>query len=84
MEAPKVEKHHKDEDWITAHPVWVIWLAIISVLTFEAAGAYILSFIFHFGLVGLWAIQSVDESTRLTLNYFRFKGKKWKILKIGT
>jgi putative MATE family efflux protein len=63
---------------------WLMWLAIIGVLTFETAGAYVLSFILHTGLVGLWAIQSVDESTRLTLNYFRFKGKKWKILKIGT
>ncbi len=63
---------------------WLMWLAIINVFIFETASAYILTFIFHIGLVGLWGIQSVDETSRLILNYFRFKGKKWKILKIGS
>jgi putative MATE family efflux protein len=63
---------------------WLMWLAIINVFIFETASAYVLTFIFHIGLVGLWGIQSVDETSRLILNYFRFKGKKWKILKIGS
>lgn len=62
---------------------WLMWLAIGSVTTFEIFGAYILSFIFNLGLVGLWAIQAVDESVRFSLNYFRFKGKKWKLLDIS-
>ncbi len=61
---------------------WLMWLAIFSVLTFETFGAYLLAFVFNVGLVGLWIIQAVDESTRLLLNYFRFKGKKWKILSV--
>ncbi len=59
---------------------WLMWLSIFSVMTFETFGAYLLAFVFNLGLVGLWLIQSVDETLRLTLNYFRFKGKKWKIL----
>ena len=63
---------------------WLMWLAIFSVILFEIIGAYILTVIFHTGLIGLWLIQSMDETTRYTLNYFRFKGKKWKILEIGS
>lgn len=59
---------------------WLMWLAIFSVIIFETTIAYFLTFSFHLGLVGLWAIQAVDESTRFTLNYFRFKGKKFKII----
>ena len=62
---------------------WLMWLAIINVIIFETASAYVLTFFLHAGLVGLWGIQSIDETSRLVLNYFRFKGKKWKILKIG-
>jgi putative MATE family efflux protein len=62
---------------------WLMWLAIISVILFEMIGAYMLSVIFKFGLIGLWSVQIVDESTRFTLNYFRFRGKNWKILELG-
>lgn len=62
---------------------WLMWLSIIGVIIFETIGAYILAMILQFGLIGLWSIQIVDESTRFILNYFRFKGKKWKILEIG-
>ncbi|HFE62937.1 MAG TPA: MATE family efflux transporter [Caldithrix sp.] len=59
---------------------WLMWLAIFSVILFESFGAYFLSFILGAGFVGLWIIQAVDESIRFTLNYFRFRGKKWKII----
>jgi putative MATE family efflux protein len=61
---------------------WLMWLAIASVLVFETVGAYISAFVLNFGLAGLWLIQAADESVRFTFNYYRFKGKKWKILKI--
>ncbi len=66
----------------SADLAWLMWLAIISVTTFETVGAYFLTFVFHLGLVGLWGVQILDESSRFLLNYFRFKGKKWKILDI--
>ncbi len=61
---------------------WLMYLSIGSVLLFEITGAYILSSVFMMGLMGLWAIQIVDESVRLTFNYFRFGGKKWKIFRL--
>ena len=54
---------------------WLMWLAIISVIIYESFAAYILAFIFNMGLIGLWIIQIVDETTRLILNYFRFRRK---------
>jgi Na+-driven multidrug efflux pump len=50
-----------------------------SVLIFEVAGAYILSFIAGMALGGLWLIQGIDETCRLLLNYWRFRKRKWKL-----
>jgi MATE family, multidrug efflux pump len=56
---------------------WLMWLAITSVFIFETVGAYIFSFVFHLMLMGLWLIQGLDETFRLSLNYWRFKKQKW-------
>lgn len=58
---------------------WLMWLAISSVLIFEVAGAYILSFVVGMSLGGLWLIQGIDETCRLLLNYWRFRKRKWKL-----
>jgi len=57
---------------------WLMWLAIGSVILFEIMGVYTLTHFFHISLAGIWIIQGVDEGTRFALNYFRFKGGKWK------
>jgi len=56
---------------------WLMWLAIGSVILNEITGAYILSFLMGFQLLGLWVIQIFDESGRLILNLIRFKSSKW-------
>ncbi len=56
---------------------WLMWLAISSVLLFETLGSYSLAFWLKLSLEGLWLIQILDESFRLTLNYFRFRSDKW-------
>jgi len=63
---------------------WLMWLSICSVLTFEIIGAYLLTVVFLLGLAGLWSIQTVDETARLFLNYYRFRRKKLKRVEIGT
>lgn len=57
---------------------WLMWLAVGAVLINELTGAYILSFVFGVGLVGLWIIQIIDESGRLILNSWRFNSGYWK------
>jgi Na+-driven multidrug efflux pump len=59
---------------------WLMWLAIGSVIVFEIIGAYTLTHFFHISLAGIWIIQAADETVRFSLNYFRFKGGKWKVL----
>ncbi|MBD3224291.1 MAG: MATE family efflux transporter [Caldithrix sp.] len=62
----------------TADLNWLMWLAIGAVVINELAGAYVLSFGFGLGLLGLWVIQIFDEGGRLVLNYWRFNRGKWK------
>ncbi len=59
---------------------WLMWLAIGAVALNELLGAYVLSFTFGLGLLGLWLIQIIDEGGRLVLNYWRFNRNKWKRL----
>lgn len=57
---------------------WLMWLAVGAVILNEIIGAYLLSFTFGLGLLGLWIIQVFDESGRLVLNVWRFNHNKWK------
>lgn len=57
---------------------WLMWSVVGAVIINEIIGAYILTFVFGFGLVGLWVIQIIDESGRLILNYLRFNKGNWK------
>lgn len=58
---------------------WLMWLVISSVLIFETVGAYLCAFVFGLSLGGLWMVQGIDELTRLLLNYWRFRQRKWKL-----
>ena len=60
---------------------WLMWLAMGSVILDEFLGAYLLSFAFGLGLLGLWIIQIFDEGGRLILNVFRFNRGRWKEIK---
>jgi putative MATE family efflux protein len=57
---------------------WLMWLAVVSVILNEIIGAYVLTFAFGLGLIGLWIIQIIDESGRLVLNYWRFNKGEFK------
>ncbi|MGH1364418.1 MAG: MATE family efflux transporter [Calditrichia bacterium] len=58
---------------------WLMYISLFSVVLFELIGGYYSSFVFHFSLAGLWALQGADETLRMVLNYWRFKRGKWKI-----
>ena len=57
---------------------WLMWTTIIFVLIFEVGFNYIAAFILGWGLFGIWAIQTTDESIRLGLNYWRFHAGSWR------
>ena len=61
---------------------WIMWINIFAVLLLEVSANWIGAFIFHFGLLGIWSIQMLDEILKSNVNYFRFRGGKWKLIRI--
>lgn len=61
---------------------WIMWLTTIMVLIFEIGVNWISAFVLGFGLYGIWSIHFLDEFLRTIMNYWRFKGGKWKILNV--
>lgn len=62
----------------SADLAWLMWLSIASVIIFETIGAYIMAFVINLALYGIWSVQGIDELWRFSLNYRRFRQKKWK------
>jgi len=61
---------------------WIMWVNIIAVLLLEIGVNWIGAFIFHFGLMGIWAVQMVDEILKSSFNFARFQSGKWKLIRI--
>jgi putative MATE family efflux protein len=61
---------------------WLMWLSILSVAILEVGLNWFVVFVLNLSLTGLWLVQFCDESLRLALNYWRFRGGKWKFLHI--
>jgi len=60
---------------------WLMWTTIAGVIVFEIGINWIFLISLEskvFILFALWAVQGVDECIRYILNYWRFKGGKWK------
>lgn len=59
---------------------WLMWITIVSVIIFEISMNWLIAFVFNLSLWGLWLMHTADETTRLVLNYWRFRGGKWKFI----
>jgi putative MATE family efflux protein len=57
---------------------WLMWLAIATSIIFEVIGAWLFAIYLELGLIGIWLMGRTDESTRFSLNYWRFNRGKWK------
>ena len=57
---------------------WLMWITIVSVFIFEINLAFLLVFTFKLFLIGIWAVQGIDELCRLSVNYLRFYKKDWE------
>jgi Na+-driven multidrug efflux pump len=60
---------------------WIMIVNAVSVLLLEIGFNWVGTFILHWGLVGIWAVQGVDETVKSTINYFRFRCGKWKLIR---
>jgi len=61
---------------------WIMWVNIIAVLLLEIGVNWIGAFIFHFGLMGIWTVQMIDELLKSTINFARFQSGKCKLIRV--
>ncbi len=61
---------------------WLMYMTIIGVISLEICLNWIIAFKTNLALVGLWSVHLLDESLRLVVNYWRFKGGRWKFIKV--
>lgn len=59
---------------------WLMWSTIIFVVLVEIGFNWTAAFVFGWGLYGIWSVQTADETIRLGLNYWRFRGGKWRAI----
>jgi putative MATE family efflux protein len=57
---------------------WIMIVSIIAVLSLEIGFNWVGTFMLHWGLVGIWAVQGVDEVVKSSINSLRFRCGKWK------
>lgn len=57
--------------------LYPVLCAIFSMFIIAAYGSYLFVSVFHFGLIGIFLAQALDEITRAVLVLFRFKSNKW-------
>ena len=61
---------------------WIMWATIISVLIFEISTSWVVVFVCHFALAGIWIIHGFDEASRFICHFIRFRTGKWKLRSI--
>lgn len=57
---------------------WLMWITIASVVFMEIGLNWMLVFVFDMSLMALWSVHFSDEILRTIVNFWRFKGGKWK------
>ena len=61
---------------------WVMWINILGALLVEVGVNWVGVFVLHLGLLGIWSVLGVNEIIKSSINYFRFRGGKWKLIRI--
>ncbi|MDW7680637.1 MAG: MATE family efflux transporter [bacterium] len=61
---------------------WLMLITFLGVITLEIGFNWVVAFVFQWGVVGLWSVHLIDEILRLMLNYWRFRGGRWKTMKV--
>lgn len=60
--------------------VWTMIIAIVSMWTFRIITAYIFSYVFHLGLIGIWIAMTIDWTFRAVCYMLRYRGSKWETI----
>ncbi|MCM1124229.1 MAG: MATE family efflux transporter [Eubacterium sp.] len=60
--------------------VWTMIIAIVSMWTFRIITAYIFSYAFHMGLMGIWIAMTIDWTFRAVCYTLRYRGSKWETI----
>jgi len=61
---------------------WIMYITIVGVVLFEIGLNWIIAFSTSLAVTGLWLVHFLDETVRLAVNYWRFKGGRWKFTRI--
>lgn len=60
--------------------IWTMVIAIVSMWTFRIITAYIFSYAFHLGLMGIWITMTIDWTFRGICYLLRYRGHKWETM----
>lgn len=60
--------------------VWTMIIAILSMWTFRIITAYIFSYVFQLGLMGIWIAMTIDWTFRAICYTLRYRGSKWETI----
>lgn len=54
-------------------------IATVSMWLFRVVAAYIFTYVFHFGLSGIWVAMIIDWAFRALCYFIRYRGHKWEL-----
>ena len=60
--------------------VWTMIIAILSMWTFRIITAYVFSYMFHLGLIGIWIAMTIDWTFRAICYTLRYRSGKWETI----
>lgn len=62
--------------------VWTMLIAIASMWIFRIGFAYLFSYAFQMGLLGVWIAMTIDWGFRGLCYFLRYRGTKWQKMKV--
>jgi putative MATE family efflux protein len=62
--------------------VYVAYVSFVTVTIIRPLSGWILCYVFHLGIFGVWLAVSIDQTMRLVLTSLRFRSGKWMYHKI--
>lgn len=60
--------------------IWTMMVAIVSMWVFRIITAYVFSYAFHMGLMGIWIAMTIDWTFRGICYLLRYRGHKWETM----